>query len=147
MNRKGRIGCNVPCDLALEHLNRRVKMVLHHLGANIRDSTIIRAAKSIGIVDSICTALEQSLEVEPDSGPHRIAGGTKDFCLILETLLEKEIFKQVDDRTHTCFHHTCTLMEQVEKSKLISWLKKSLNDLDLTGHFEQDDDSDTDEEG
>lgn len=72
-NRKERVYCNVHCDLALEHLNSRVKTVLHHLRANIRVSTVITAAKSIGVVDSVCEALEESLEVGCDSGSHEKA--------------------------------------------------------------------------
>ena len=52
VNNKGRTGCNIPCDLAMEHLNRRLKSILHNLEANIQPSSIVRDAKSIGIIDS-----------------------------------------------------------------------------------------------
>lgn len=145
VNRKGRVGCNVSCDLALEHLNRRVKTVLHHLGANIRDSTIVRAGKSIGVVDTICSAFEDSLEVAADAGCHRMPSDEKDFRLILETLLTKDVFKQFDGRTSSHFHNSCTLLEQVDRSKLLEWLNKLLKELNLTGYLADDsehDDSD-----
>ena len=36
VNTQGQIGCNLPCDLHMEHLNRRLKEVLQHLGSNIQ---------------------------------------------------------------------------------------------------------------
>ena len=34
VNVHGREGCNIPCDLHMEHLNRIIKDVLQHLGVN-----------------------------------------------------------------------------------------------------------------
>ena len=35
VNTQGRLGCNIPCDLHLEHLNRRLKTVLQNLRSNL----------------------------------------------------------------------------------------------------------------
>ena len=43
-------GCNFPCNLHLEHLNRRLKTALRHLGSNISPSSVVRAGNSIGVV-------------------------------------------------------------------------------------------------
>ena len=53
INTKGRIGTNVPCDLHLEHLNRRVKVMLQSLGSNIKPSSILRAGKSLAAVHNM----------------------------------------------------------------------------------------------
>lgn len=36
-----RVGCNIPCDLHLEHLNRRLKTALCNLWSNIQTGSIL----------------------------------------------------------------------------------------------------------
>ena len=38
-------GHNIPCDLHMEHLNRRLKTILNHLGSNIQPETILKGGK------------------------------------------------------------------------------------------------------
>lgn len=45
INTHGRQGCNIAGDLHLEHLNKRLKGILHNLGPNNNTDTIQRAAK------------------------------------------------------------------------------------------------------
>ena len=51
INTKERTGCNLPCDLHLEHLNRRLKGVLTRMESNVKPSSVTRAARAIGVVD------------------------------------------------------------------------------------------------
>ena len=41
VNTQGRIGCNIPADLHMEHLNRCFKNVLRNLGANVNSHSIV----------------------------------------------------------------------------------------------------------
>ena len=61
MNTHGREGHNIPCDLHNEHLNRRMKIILRNLQSNVQISTILRAAKTIGIVQNICNVFQKEL--------------------------------------------------------------------------------------
>ena len=38
INTKGREGCNMACDLLMEHLNRRLKGMIRQMGSNIQPS-------------------------------------------------------------------------------------------------------------
>ena len=49
VNTKGLVGCNIPTDLHMEHLNRRLKTLIRNISANINPRTITQAAKSIGV--------------------------------------------------------------------------------------------------
>ena len=62
VNRRSRVGCNVPRYLTMEHLNRRLKGIIRNMGANVVPSAIARAAKSIGDVDCVCELFEQSVQ-------------------------------------------------------------------------------------
>ena len=70
VNRRGQMGCNIPCDLAMEHLNRRLKGIIRNMGANVVPSALARAAKSIGSVDCVCDLFEQSVIAQQTSNKH-----------------------------------------------------------------------------
>ena len=103
INRKGRVGCNVPCDLAMEYLNRRLKCVIRQLGANVRPSAIVRASRSIRVVDTVCELFEHSVEASISGDHHTMAKDIKDFNLVLGVLMEKELFKEESGRSHRQF--------------------------------------------
>ena len=120
VNNRGKTGCNIPCDLVLEHLSRRLKTVLHNLGANIRPNAIVRAAKSIGIIDEVCRTFEDSLAIHHASAHHPVPADHKDFDKVLEVLLEKDIFSKMDStRQHSQFKFSHTLLVQGDRDKLI----------------------------
>ena len=70
-NTKGHEGCNMPCDLHLEHLNRRLKGTISRMESNVQPSSIMRAAKAIGVVDEICRSFSDKLSVQAASDIHR----------------------------------------------------------------------------
>jgi len=49
----GRVGKNIPVDLHMEHLNRRLKIMIRNLGSNISPSTVTRASKALAVVDIV----------------------------------------------------------------------------------------------
>ncbi len=54
VNTSGRRGCNIPCDLHMEHFNRRLKDMIKHLGSNVKPHIIQRAGKCVGLIHYIC---------------------------------------------------------------------------------------------
>lgn len=61
VNTHGQLGCNIPSNLYQQHLNRRLKAAIHNLHSEVGDPAISRAAKYIGIVNSICEQFERDL--------------------------------------------------------------------------------------
>lgn len=51
----------MPCDLHLEHMNRRLNKVIRNLGSNVKPTRIAQAVKAIGRVDNICKSFTESL--------------------------------------------------------------------------------------
>ena len=88
INTQGRQGCNIPCDLHLEHLNRRLKTVLRNLRSNLQLNSILRAAKSIGVVNSICQQFERETTTgkSQQSNHHSIPPSNREVNLIVESL-------------------------------------------------------------
>ena len=54
----GLVGCNIPCDLHMEHLNRRLKTILRALGANITPATVVKAGQALATVHKVCQVFE-----------------------------------------------------------------------------------------
>ena len=54
VNTSGRKGKNVPVDLHMEHLNRKLKIMMQNLGSNITPTTVKRSAKALGIIEHVC---------------------------------------------------------------------------------------------
>lgn len=83
INTSGLQGSNIPMDLYLEHLNRRLKTALRNVGSNLTDNSVRLAAESISIVQHICEQFEKETCVsKPNSNKHSYPSFEKDFKLI-----------------------------------------------------------------
>lgn len=83
VNTHGRTGTNIPCDLHMEHLNRRLKSVMRGMGSNITPHSITRAGKAIASVHHVCQAFERQTASSQHSDHHTIPEFGKDltrFC-------------------------------------------------------------------
>ena len=52
-------GHNIPMDLHLEHLNRRLKCALRNMGSNVTDNSVKLAAESVDVINHVCHVLRQ----------------------------------------------------------------------------------------
>ena len=82
VNTSGRQGCNIPMDLHMEHLNRRLKSILCSMGSNVTDNSVTLGAKSTGIVQYICQTFLTESGAGEISGHHSIPSFKADFNLI-----------------------------------------------------------------
>ena len=70
INTQGQQECNIPCNLHMEHSNRRLKSIMRNMGANVTNKSNSVAAKSIGVVNNICKAFESKVEAKSLSDHH-----------------------------------------------------------------------------
>ena len=106
INTKGRVGANIPCDLHLEHLNRRLKTVLRSMGANISPDAIVRAAKALRAVHNVCLRFEEetcSSTRSAHSDIHRVPSFGEDFESLLTLLIDNNVFEPQQNRYHPSF--------------------------------------------
>ena len=126
VNTIGRQGCNIACDLHMEHLNRRVKNGIRHLGANITGPAILRTGQSIGVINSICQLFESELNVTSEADKHSYPSFGRDFSLILSTLEEFEVFTKKPERQYTTVKWKIGLLQTLKKDNLLQWAKEKL---------------------
>lgn len=122
INVKGRRGCNISCDLHLEHLNRRLKDMITNLRSNTFDSAIHRAAKSIGVVHQVCSLFDEQSGINPGSDHHTKPLSEKDFKLVLEVLEEQKVFKDCVHRHHKSFRDIKSAFQQSPSKLMMTWL-------------------------
>lgn len=111
VNTKGRCGCNLPCDLHLEHLNR--------MESNIKPSTLEKATKSISIVEEICTSFSDEVSVSNQSDNHAKPSYLKDYKLVLNVLTQKEVFSIIPKRRHASISLSEFLLESAKYEAIV----------------------------
>ena len=103
INTRGLPGCNIPCDLYMEHLNRIVKSCIHHLGANKIEKTIQHVGKIISPIDDILSAYDEENDVTLPSIHHSPPPLIKDRDCIIRALVEYEVFSTIPGCAHKDF--------------------------------------------
>ena len=121
INTQGRIGCNIPCDLYMEHLNRMVKACVANLGANKTPTSIEKVGKCIGPIDEIIKSFE-SHQVK-ESVHHSVPSSSADRDKIVKELLQYEVVSVIEGREFQCFKKfQCNVMNNIDKAKLMKWM-------------------------
>ena len=129
VNNKGRKGCNISCDLHLEHLNRRLKQMVHGIHSI---NAIDRAAQSIGFIHKICSMFEKGTDVMSESDKHSRPAFTKECTLMCNELVEQKIFEDhKETRCHPTFKNIQGLLQQAPSKQLLAYIIKNLKTYQL----------------
>lgn len=131
INTKGRRGKNIPCDLHLEHLNRRLKGLITAMHSNASNKSvesiypcnaINRAARSIGVLHHICNNFEMQNDVKGETDVHNPPSFMKDVEIVQEVLEEVKVFDQQAQRRHPSFYNFNTVLQQCPSDHLKKWI-------------------------
>ena len=126
INTKGLIGANIPCDLFMEHLNRRLKKIIRIMGPNVTPKALQKGAKAIAPVQHVRHLFEQQTSKCVHSDHHSIPPFAKNFHAILKVLLDEQVFVPLRIRRHKKINLTCTLMEKYSASELHKRVQSSI---------------------
>ena len=92
VNTVGRIGHNIPCDLHMEHLNRRLKFMMENLGSNVKPQYIKSLGRSLGIISKLCCRFEDEADTYKNKDYHTFPTFKKDLSLIVSQLISDNVF-------------------------------------------------------
>ena len=123
VNTHGRQGKNIPCDLHLEHLNRRLKSSLRNLCSNIKGNSVVRAAKSIGIVHHICQVFEEETTHHKE---YSIPASSQDFQKVINELTSLKVFDVIPGRDHESIHIKKNLLQKFDTKKFLEWVQNHI---------------------
>jgi len=128
VNTTGRGGCNIPCDLHMEHLNRRLKYMLGNIGPNANPHTIERVAKSLGVVDHVCKNFEEESDAVVNKPYCSYPSFSKDFKKMFDLLQEDEVFTIHEGRTLSSYNKH-PFLASLKWTNISSWVKSKLLQL------------------
>ncbi|SMN01269.1 hypothetical protein SPONN_2354 [uncultured Candidatus Thioglobus sp.] len=129
VNTRGYSGCNIPMDLHMEHLNRRLKSIIANVGANKSDKTIVKAAKTLRAVHKVCEIFHNETAKSTTSDKHPYPAFDKDLKKVLIILEEVEVFATKEKREHSCFIWKKGLLQTMPKANLVEAVKKNVKQL------------------
>jgi len=123
INTKGYCGCNVSCDLHLEHLNHRLKGMIRGLHSNVTPKALHRAAKSVGIVHQVCGNITSQTGIYQESGRHKRPEFNKECSKMVEQLQEQRVFTSLG-RKPSVYRHIKSVLQQYSKKEIKVWIIK-----------------------
>jgi len=107
-------GHNIPVDLHLEHLNRRLKGMLHGLGLNITPESVQRISKALGMIEAVCTDFEDVSNITSVKDYHSTPSFEKDLQKLQEQLMAQEVFVIKQGQCHQRFCKHKQLMSSID---------------------------------
>jgi len=129
VNTSGRTGCNIPCDLHMEHLNRTLKSVLGNMGSNTKDSSIDRAAKSLGVVSQICKTFEAQNDIAVAKPYSSYPSFTKDLEKMTAVLIDEKVFSKQSGRR--IYYNKQPFLTSLDWKKISEWVKSKILKLEV----------------
>ena len=129
VNTRGYPGANIPCDLYMEHLNRRLKQVIRGMGANISAARVKSAGKAIASVQSVCQIFEKQTSVQIHSDHHPYPSFGKDFHTISKVLQKENVFGVLPGREYPTFKFTKGILETLTRTQLKQKVERSIKQL------------------
>ncbi len=115
--------------IIMEHLNRSFKICIRNLGANIQQSSIVRAGKCVAAVHSVCDKFEKQTLSHSYSMHHPIPEFGKDLAGVIKALDEESLFIPTRQRQHASFNIKCGLMEIFTTDQLCTKTEKTISHI------------------
>ena len=142
VNSKGGSGKNIPVNLYMEHLNRLLTDIIIGLGANISESSIVNASKSLNAIVSLSESFDEQLGIHRASIHHTTKSSDKDREVVLKQLSsESNVFEYTPGRKHYGFKNISPNVARSIHAQIpclcgsTSTRRNSLNNLNLKSYL------------
>ena len=123
-------GRNIPMDLYLEHLNKRLKTALRNVGSNITDNSVQLAAQSVAVIEHMCQQFQAvTANNKYPSNKNSSPSFDTDCKIILNVLQQQEVFVQKDSRQYSTFKFHKSLFQQMSFTNMAKWIKQTTKTL------------------
>ena len=102
--------------------------MLSNAAANINPPSVLRAAKSIGVVSSVCQEFEESVHAHRERDKHSDVDDARDFQTVLEILQENTVVSYETERHHSAFRMKSGIFEMNTDGYFRKWIVKLLQE-------------------
>ena len=117
---------NIPLDLALEHYNKLIKILMRNLGANgLNKNAIDRHCKALATNKQLLDNFDEMCNVVRRSGRHVQRSPRNDLIKIVKGLTDNEAFVFTNGRTYKHFSGIpSSLLEGFSVSSMFKWINE-----------------------
>ena len=129
INVHGKSGKNIPVDLHMEHLNRRLKKAIRSIGSNVHPMAIQRAAKSLGPISTVMDQFEQETDLVENKDYHTIPSFARDLKTVIDILEGEEVFSESNLNNHRTYGKK-PLLQNMKWDDVKAWLHQKIIELD-----------------
>lgn len=130
VNTVGRIGHNIPCDLHMEHLNRRLKFMMENLGSNIKPQCVQTVGCTLGIISKLCSHFEDEADAMKNKSFHTFPSFKKDLAMIVSQLVSDNVLGETTTQKFSSYTKT-PLFQTFDWETITTWLKEKIINLDF----------------
>lgn len=103
-------------------MNRLCKEAVRGLQANKTSASIVRVGKSLGTPKEVMEQFDEDNGIPLPSGAHSAPSMKKDRDLILQELLNSDVFSPGTARNHASFPRVKMWMKSSSNEALLSWM-------------------------
>lgn len=119
-------GGNIPLDLALEHFNKVIKILIRNLGANgLNKKALDRHCKALGTNKQLLDNFDAMCNVVRRSGHHVQQSSRNDLIKVVKGLIDNEAFAFTNGRTYRHFSGIeSSLLANFNVSAMFKWINE-----------------------
>ena len=128
VNTSGRTGCNIPCDLHMEHLNRNLKTMLRNIGPNANNCSVDRAAKSLGVVSQVCKTFEAESSIVTTKPYSSYPSFQSDLEKMTTLFVDEKVFDKQEGRRVKLYNKQ-PLLTTFNWKNVSTWVKSKILNL------------------
>ena len=120
------LGGNIPLDLALEHHNRIIKVLMKKLGANgLSPKALNRHCKVLTSNRQLLDNFDAMCDVTRRSGNHIQQSRRNDLIKITQNLIDNKAFQFANGRSYNHFTQMkASLLEDFDVSEMFKWINE-----------------------
>lgn len=121
---KSGAGGNIPLDLALEHFNRLVKILMRNIGANgLNKNAVDRHCKALSTNKQLLDNFDEMCNIVRRSGTHVQHSSSNDLRKVVKGLIENKAFEFTNGRTYKHFSGVkSSILADFNASALFKWI-------------------------
>ena len=101
VNIHGGLGCNIPCNLYNEHINKLFKEVISNMGANLTDVAMQRTARAVTILHHIHANFDNVSGVPMSKRAHSTRPDDDDVLRVATIIKRDRILSVIPGRSHS----------------------------------------------
>ena len=136
VNHRGDQDTNHPNDLDMEHCNKIFKDQAHSFRGVFTEKTVARVSRSALSAHRVVKNFDRETDTRTASGKHTITDTTSDVQMIVDQLMQQQVYIERQGRKHNSFPNvTANPYDGLDMETVRDWLSKSLKNYAVKSFY------------